>query len=203
MTAEATAEADEVFDQSPEPQSAVTHSTLDAVPAADRHGGYNLFSIVLHWFSAVLAASLLVSSAAEWPIVHATIGLIAAPIFLLHLIWRCARGFPRPADEPLILSFVVRLTTITLLIALVVLAATGLGYAISSGFFQTAFGMGPVALPWSIPAAVAARLTNVHGMAATITQGALVLHVVFAGIHALRGQRAINRRIVVPVRRGS
>ncbi|WP_306117969.1 MULTISPECIES: cytochrome b/b6 domain-containing protein [unclassified Roseitalea] len=178
------------------------HSAHERPLRADRHGGYNRISVALHWLAALAMIVLTFLVGIEAIETHVRLGMIVAPLLVLHAIRRLLRGFPRPADEPALASLLARLTMIALLIAVPVLAMTGLALPAARGVPYTLFGAALPALPWSGDRALAALLGWVHLAAAATAFLALIAHLLVALSYSLRGLRSVIARIGTPVDRG-
>lgn len=189
-------------DGPPQRLSGAPHSASTTLSAADRHGGYNLTSVIWHGISAALVLALVASWALDRHALHAATGLIAAPIFVLHLVRRFARGFPRPADEPLVVSFAGRVTMVALLFALVAMALTGTASAFIAGNALSLFGLLPAPPPFQIPVGATDLLSSIHRTLAIIVLVALAVHVLLVGWHMISHRYAIARRIFRPIRHG-
>ena len=169
---------------------------------ADRFGGYNAFSLALHWLSAAMIAMLLAALVAGRGELHASLTILAAPIVLFGATWRLLRGFARPADLPAALCLMARLLALAMLIASIALALSGLAMPLAGDGALTLFGQRLLTAPWPADAELAARLGRLHGAAGAMLVAGAAVHLVLAGAHAALGLHAINRRPFTPVRGG-
>lgn len=178
------------------------HSAHEAVLPGDRFGGYSVLSIVLHWLSILLVTVLIVALFAAQRELHLIALVVAAPIVLLNAFWRISRGFPRSPDLPAAVCFIARLATLTMLLGSALFIVSGMALPFVSDGTFTLFGYELLTAPWLVNADAAIGLDGLHGTTALLLVGAFIVHLLLAGVQALVGLKAINRRLITPVPSG-
>jgi cytochrome b561 len=165
--------------------------------ASDRFAGYSSISILLHWLTAAGVIALYATH--EIDDVHLAIGLVAAPVFLVRMVWRLARGFPRPSDQHPLLNLLARLVTLGFLLSLLAVTLTGLLLPALEGETLSFMGFGEFMLPISPDRQLAGIFEEIHEIAGNAFIPLLVLHVAGALKHQFVDKDSTLRRIVRPV----
>ncbi|MEQ8401265.1 MAG: cytochrome b/b6 domain-containing protein [Roseitalea porphyridii] len=178
------------------------HSAERRPLPADRFGGYSPLSIGLHWLGFLLIAALAATFWLERLDLHLLVGIIAAPVLLVHAVRRFARGFPRAPDEPAPAALIARLAIVVMLVAMIMLALTGLAMPLAAGLPATVLGVALPVPPWPPQPAIAATAASVHAGAAIALAGGLGVHLLAAVGYGARGMHAVTGRVVRPVRHG-
>lgn len=166
----------------------------------EKYGGV---AIALHWATAVLIVILLVSgfraAATIDPIqkaailrAHAPLGIAVLVLTLARLGWLLVDGKPAPvAGMPRLQRIAAKAVHLLLYVAVVLMAATGIGMFLLSGAGKVVFGAGG-ALPdfWQYQP----RLE--HFIAARVLIGLLVLHIGAALYHHFVARDGLIRRML-------
>ena len=168
-------------------------TTRDA-RAPDRYFSYSGASILIHWLTVVLVAALFLTAAAT----HQSLGIVFAVVLLGRVAWRVLRGFPRSADQPVVVNFIERLAILVMLVAILVATVTGLAQPLLSASPVTVFGVEWLAPVTNQPLSFAPTVLWLHGGSATLFLVALAVHLAFAVKHAVTRADGILLRIVKP-----
>lgn len=159
---------------------------------------YNGLSIVLHWVTVLMIIALAFSAGG----LHLSLGLLFAIVLLWRAVRRWGNGFPRVSDQPLVLNFIERLAKITILVAMIVLALTGVILPLMQATPYTLFGLASWQPPLVFNETGAALLRAVHDFAAWSLYGAIAVHLIAAVKHMVTIKDGIILRIVKPVSGG-
>ncbi|MFZ2099916.1 MAG: cytochrome b/b6 domain-containing protein [Oricola sp.] len=168
----------------------------------DPFAGYNLVSIVLHWFTAVAVVVLYLTHERETEAIHLAIGLIATPFFLARIWRRFARGYARISDQPAILNLLSRLVTFGFLLCLLSVIVTGLAIPPFKGEALAVPGLFSLNVPVPANRALAHLLEEIHDLAGHAFLPLLALHVIGALKHFFVDRDAVVMRMVRPVPNG-
>ncbi|MDL2409604.1 cytochrome b [Rhizobium calliandrae] len=160
-----------------------------AAPSTPSRNSYDSLTIILHWLTAVLVVSLLLSIElrgflvqgtwirSEMQPLHVSLGILLLPTILVRIFWRLSRENLSHATNGLlnIAARVIHLGLYGLLIAQV-----GLGFAViwARDTAFTLFGLFPIPRLFDINPAWRSTLRDLHGTVAWVIIG-------IAGIHAL------------------
>ena len=166
----------------------------------DRGAGYDRLSVAMHVFTGLALLLLAVTGLRpEHLPLHAAAGLwLAVPLGIIALR-RFVRGYPRIADEPMAVSFADRLTLVLILVAVLLLGATG---AALSGLDTMAPppGTEPEGLTgWLAASSLRSWTARLHVQAGYGLAALAVLHMLLALRHLPRGRRKNLTRIIRPV----
>ena len=170
---------------------------------ADVHGGYNLVSVILHGLTGLVLVLLAVTGLSpQWSGLHASAGLVLAPLVALLAMRRFLRGYPRVADEAMAISATDRLVMALLLACIILLALTGAGLS-GLDAIAPAPGAEPGGLTgWIARSSLGSWTSALHRVTATGLLVLAALHVLLALRHALAHRRRYLIRIVRPVAGG-
>ncbi len=175
------------------------------INAADKHAGYSLLSVILHGFTAVTVVWLSVSGLMASLLDHHTsIGLVLSVPMAVIAVRRWVVGYPRVADEALTVAFIDRLALTLILLAIVVLALTGITI---SGLVQIAAATGSVEgegiTGWIATSSLGQWTSALHRAAGMVLIAAAGLHIVLLARHFWpAAHRKYVHRIIKPVAGG-
>jgi cytochrome b561 len=166
----------------------------------DPFAGYSAVSIALHWLTAIGVIALFATH--ELDDIHVAIGLIATPVFLVRLVWRFWRGYPRPADQPALLNLLARLVTLAFLVCLAAVTVTGLILPPLEGEALPFFGLGELTLPIPASRSGAEIAEEIHEITGNAFVPLLLLHAAGALKHRFIDKDTVMTRMIKPVNKG-
>ncbi len=178
----------------------------------DNDNRFGLISIVLHWLVAALivtticvalyADSLPRDEGRTWRFLHVSLGMLLAPVVAARVIWRFTQGKPATRHHAVVEQRLAGIVWRVLLIAPVVLLATGPFLAWLHerpiGFFGLFEIHSPVAPDRDLRKAVVFPLHAFFGYAIIV---AIALHVAGALKHLLVYRDGVAERMLRPFKR--
>jgi cytochrome b561 len=173
-----------------------------ALNTRDPEAGYSALSIAIHWLTAVAVIALFLTHEDDAVRIHIGLGIIATPLFIFRFGWRFARGYPRPADQPVILNFAARLVMFAFLVCLLLVIATGFLIPPLEGKAMPFFGLAEFAIPIPPDEQAAYLVEEIHEFSGYAFIPLLALHVLGALKHHFIDKDAVLMRMLRPVSKG-
>ncbi|MDR8104994.1 cytochrome b/b6 domain-containing protein [Burkholderia cenocepacia] len=194
------------------------------IPCRDTARSYGSVSIGLHWVTALLVLSLILTAivmfvwlpnghAPDLPtplgtlnrlliiLIHEALGMVLLPIAVCRIVWRLRSGKPESPKQSKPLMTLAAATWRVLLIGLAVQIVSGPLSVLTYGYPLQIFNLVVLKLPFLKSASGHALVETVHHAAGWVILGTVTLHICGALFHTLIKQDGTLTRMIIPGRR--